>query len=352
MANLALSVFLGMMPRRGARLLPDEMATYALNARGISGYLTGRQTEVLLRTLPAATNPQRVYRIVNPANVEKFLTFNTPNVDIVRAPQVNDTFNRYYWAGEGIAPSFNTFDRIGTLPAYAIGVVPPSVAPILTQLVPGTGTDETRAYVYTYVDVYGQESAPSPPTLLSVKPGVTVRVTCTAPPALSTHAPRTTIRIYRVIPGVASAAYFFVQEIPAASPVFTDSLSSAAVALNETLKSLSWFPPPTDMKGMVAMPNGFLVGFRGRDLLFSEPYRPHAWPPQYTLSVEDEIVGLDVFDTSIAILTNGTPFLASGVVPEAVSLVRVGPVNACTSRRSIVAFAGAVVYASDRKSVV
>lgn len=347
MANLSTSVFLGMMPRRGARLLEDAMATYAENARGLSGYLTGRSTEILLATLPAGTNPKRVYRMVNDAGAEKFLTFQTPNVDILRAPQVNDRFNRFYWAGDGIPPSFNTFDRIGNFPAYFLGVPPPETPPILSQVTAGTGSSETRAYVYTYVDEFGQEGPPSGPTLITVLNGAVVEVTATSPPVVPGFATPTTIRIYRTVPGVSSSSYFFVQEIPAAAPVFVDNLNSAQVALNETLSSLSFFPPPTDMKGMVAMPNGFLVGFRGRDLLFSEPYRPHAWPPQYTLSVEDNIVGLGVFDANVAVLTDGTPFLASGVVPEAMSMVRVGPINACTSRRSIVPMAGAVLYASE-----
>lgn len=350
MAALVVPTFVGMFPRRGTRLLDDPMAAFANNAFLTNGYVRGRNGDKLLKAFPFT--PERIRRVVDDDDNEGFLTFITPNVDIVSAPLVNDSFFRLYWAGEGILPGFNTRDRIiaGQL-GYRIGVVPPVVAPSAANQ--GGGSDpalpsETRLYVFTYVDIYGQESQPSlPSNLLTIKADETARVTFPAFAQPADFPNVTKRRLYRTVPGQTASAFFFVADIPVATTTFDDDFSPTLVALNETMPSATWSPPPDNMEGMVAMPNGFLVGFAGRDLLFSEPFRPHAWPTEYTLSVEDEIVGLAVFDTNCVVLTKGIPQMASGVNPGGISLTKVGPTNACVARRSIVAMPGAVIYASE-----
>jgi hypothetical protein len=338
-----------MFPRRGTRLLDDTMAAFADNAFLTNGYVRGRNDDKLLKVF--AFTPRRVRRVIDGA-AEGFLTFITPNVDVVAAPLVNDSFKRLYWAGEGILPGFNTTARIiAGQPGYRIGVVPPTTAPAATN--EGGGSDpnlpaETRLYVFTYVDAFGQESQPSlPSNLLTIRADETAQVTFPAFAQPAGFPAVVTRRLYRTVPGQTASAFFFVADIPVATATFDDDFSPTLVALNETLPSATWSPPPDTLEGMVAMPNGFLVGFSGRDLLFSEPFRPHAWPVDYTLSVEDEIVGLAVFDTNCVVLTKGIPQMASGVNPGGISLIKVGPTNACASRRSIVAMPGAVIYASE-----
>jgi hypothetical protein len=351
MAALVVPNFVGMFPRRGLRLLEDNMAAVAANTLLTNGYVRGRNADVLLTELPAPA--RKIRRVIAKDGREGYLTFVTPDVDIVQAPLVNDQFARYYWAGEGFPPGFSTAERIiNGDTGYRLGVLPPEAPPVVTN--EGGGTDpqlpaESRAYAYTYVDVYGQESQPSPPSaLLSIRSDETAEVTFTAGAAPVDYPELAFRRLYRTVPGAQGVAqFFFVADVPIATLVFTDDNDTSVVALNETMPSADWTPPPEGLAGMAALPNGFLVGFRGRDVLFSEPYLPHAWPSGYTLSVEDDIVGLAVFDTNVVILTKGVPQIATGVAPESMSLIKVGPTNACVSRRSIVAMPGAVVYASE-----
>lgn len=350
MSALVVPTFVGMFPRRGARLLDDTMAYFANNAFLTNGYVRGRNADKLLKVFPFV--PRRVRRVIDENDAEGFLTFVTPNVDIVAAPLVNDSFNRLYWAGEGILPGFTTRDRViaGQL-GYRLGAVAPTLAPTATNQ--GGGSDpalpaETRLYVFTYVDAFGQESQPSPPSnIVTIRADEDARVTFPAFAQPAGYPTVTKRRLYRTVPGQTASAFFFVADVDVALSNYDDTQSGTLVALNETMPSATWAAPPDTMSGMVAMPNGFLVGFSGRDLLFSEPFRPHAWPVEYTLSVEDEIVGLAVFDTNVVVLTKGIPYMASGVNPGGMSLVKVGPTNACVARRSIVAMPGAVVYASE-----
>ena len=39
--------------------------------------------------------------------------------------------------------------------------------------------------------------------------------------------------------------------------------------------------PPATLKGFIAMPNGFLIGFDGNNIYMSEAYHFHAWPAEY-----------------------------------------------------------------------
>ena len=127
---------------------------------------------------------------------------------------------------------------------------------------------------------------------------------------------------------------------------FIDEASTADVANNDPLASYSWYAPEPNLLGLTAHPNGFLVSFEGRDVHFSEPYRPHAWPPEYVLSVEHPIVGLGVFDTSVVILTEGHPYIAVGIRPESMALSKHQTPIPCQSFDGIAPIPGAVAFPS------
>lgn len=376
MVMIAVSGFLGMQPRVGPRMLPDEYATYARDLRMVTGYLEGRNGE---RTLANSAiddpNTKFVYRITrkgNPAN-NILLEFPTPNVDVQRGPLINDVYDRYYWASDAGLPMFSLYTRIRDgLDPYEIAW--PAPVDVVANPVQGTVNPvpadrvfEYRNYVHTWVDEYGRESPPSrvnPATVdlagdsteLGVGGGQTVRLNWA-----STTLPDTTgkpdlasMRIYRTVPGISSSAFFFVMEIDYADLISgsldtIDDKLPAEVALNDILASTIYDPPPDDLIGMAQMPNGFMAGFRAdsKDVLFCEPYRPHAWPNIYTLSVEDPVVGLAVFGTNLVILTQGTPYIATGVHPEAMSLQKVNPPTACINRRSIVPLRDGVLFAGE-----
>jgi hypothetical protein len=89
-----------------------------------------------------------------------------------------------------------------------------------------------------------------------------------------------------------------------------------------------------------------MAGFKGRDVYFCVPYRPFAWPVQYIQSLDYPVVGLGRMDTTLAVLTKGVPYLIQGASPDAMVVVKSNLEQACASKRSIVSFNGAVLYAS------
>ena len=89
-----------------------------------------------------------------------------------------------------------------------------------------------------------------------------------------------------------------------------------------------------------------MAGFKGRDVHFSEPYRPFTFPAKYSQTVDYPIVGLAAIDTTLAVLTSGVPFFIQGTHPESMSMVKSDIHQACVSKQSIVTIGGVVFYAS------
>lgn len=204
------------------------------------------------------------------------------------------------------------------------------------------------SYVYTFVNDLGWESAPSPVSATIVRPdGVSVAVvTATAiPSGVSSAYQIETKRIYRAVTGNTGTDFLFVAEIALATASYSDTLTDAA--LGESLESDDWDLPPDDLKGLIALPNGILAGFRRNQLCFSVQNRPHAWPGVYRLNTDTDIVAIGNIDTTVVIGTESFPYLAIGSDPAAYSMTKLEVPQACVSKRSLAYLTGiGVVFAS------
>jgi hypothetical protein len=177
-------------------------------------------------------------------------------------------------------------------------------------------------------------------------------MTFTAPGAAATDRNLTHTNVYRTITGTSgSTTYYFVAQIPIATLAASDTIPTTTVAAQSLLKSLFW-SPPENMDGMVSMPNGMIAGFKGNEVYFCEPYRPHAWPPIYNLSVDADIVGLGVVGQSLVVCTNKSPYVISGVNPASMTQSKIANVEPCLSRGSIVSTPSGVLYASQNGLVL
>jgi hypothetical protein len=206
----------------------------------------------------------------------------------------------------------------------------------------------TRAYVYTYVTEYGEEGPPSAPTVQTGNVGEPWVLSLTPPSSAMEQDRRLDkIRIYRTITAsTGQATYFFVDDVPKSQTSFTDTYTDEQISTNNQLQSAFWTPPPAGLKGFVAMPNGIMAGWQDNEVWFSEPYRPHAWPAGYQVSVDYPIVGLGIMGQTLIICTTGHPWAATGVRPNVMSLSKIDAFEPCLSRNSIISTPEAVYYAS------
>lgn len=352
MTKIKLENFGGMLPVINETLLPDTGASYSLNTWMYSGALLGLRQSIERFDLDPTT--RYVYRIPlseeQPYNYTNsfYMEFTDPLTTVVRSSVFNDTYYRYYWCSPTTSePRMNTKARIiASDPSYKLGVPAPSNAPGVS-VAGGAPPTTTRVYCLTWVSTFGEESAPSDPTTFTGNEDGTWNITMTAPTVgESTDRTLDKVRIYRQVTTSSGVPVFFrVTELAVASTAHADTASNATVAANAILESFNWEPPP-DLDGFVMAHNGILVGWRENEVWFSEPYRPHAWPPEYVLTVEYPIVNIGVLNQTLIVLTKGNPFSISGNTPANMTPSKYMAFEPCLSRSSMVASETGVFYAS------
>ncbi|RLC97763.1 MAG: hypothetical protein DRI46_12445, partial [Chloroflexi bacterium] len=325
-------------------------AVHAKNCLLLSGELRGLHAPRAIADLTATAYAiKSAFRIVRPGQSDLWQTFPDQNTNFLKGVIVNDLHDRYYWTTEStpaVPPQYNTLARIETGdPSYILGVPQPINTPTAVADGSGVGDVISRAYGYTFVSEYGEEGPISPLVISDGKPDdvwTVGNMDVSVPDAADR--PNFTKRIYRSISSTLGTALFFVAEVPLVDVSYIDSDPDNIVGLNSILISANFFPPPEDLEGILTHPNGFVVGFSGRDLYFSEPYRPHAYPPEYVVSTEHRIVGLGIFGDSIAVMTDGYPSVATGTHPATVSLADAEFSEPCMSKFGIVSMPFGVYY--------
>lgn len=355
MVAVKIDTFGGMVPMLDDQRLPDVAASYIENAWVYAGTLAGMHVPTPVKTL-SSTAISKVIRIPNnvTSNVldSTWIEFENADTDVVKAPVVDDTYERYYFASTSTVPLYNTTERLKAGSAsYKLGIPTPTEA--LSQSLSAQAGESTitvtRSYVWTYVSAYGEEGPPSPPVTITGRIDATWEFVFPTVPSSDTSGRNLSKRrVYRTITssdGVAT--YFLVDEIDdLTTEIFADEFLDTAISENAQLESTNWSAPPSDLEGFVAMPNGMIAGWRNNEIWFCEPYRPHAWPAIYTLAVEYPIMGLGVLNQTLVVATQGFPYAATGVNPASVSLSKLSVYEPCLSRGSIISAPEGVYFAS------
>jgi hypothetical protein len=221
------------------------------------------------------------------------------------------------------------------------------------------GVWETRAYVVTLVNPWGEESAPSEAVTVTLRYNEQARITFTHQNA-DLYKEQSAFRVYRTNSSSNNTTtYQFVGEqtllvgfnhdtVPhlfVAEYVYDDTLASSK--LGEVLPSTGWDVPPSDLHGLVALPNGVLAAFKGNQLYFSEPYIPYAWPVDYIQSFPFDIIGMCPHGNGLLVTTTANPFMVTGVHPENMTQQKLALAQAGVSSRGIADLGTAVAYLSN-----
>ena len=351
--------FSGIAPGVAPRLLAEQFGQTAENIDFESGRLVPTKGNTDTYTLQnGARRSIYFYRDTN------WLEWSEDGVDVVPGPIPNDTNDRLYFTGDD-------YPRVGTAAsmiagssgypsvAYRLGVPAPSAAPTLAKS--GTAaseeTPETRAYVFTLVTDLGEEGPPSAASAtleVTSTETVTVSMPSTSNPSgnyfFSTAAKK---RIYRSNTGSSFTDFQLVDEVAFTATSYSDS--KASTALGEVLPSGTWIGPPDDntalypdgpMLGLTAVGNGVMAGFSGKRFCLSEPFLPHAWPIDYRITLEEDIVDIAATGNGVVALTNGTPYFITGTDPAALTPVRIDLAQACVNKNSVVDMGEYVLYAA------
>lgn len=357
MSVIKIPLFAGMVPALDKHMLDAKNSQNSVNAFMYSGALRGLAEAVRLNDTDFLSKTRYAHRIPlndgDPSYLydSYWLEFENIDTDVINAPTSGDQYERIYWTSPSEPPTYNTKQRIidGQHP-FLLGI--PEPGNISVSVSGGSSTTMvTRAYISTLVSAYGEEGPASKPKLLeSEKEDATFAVTVAAvdPDDMGPDRNIATIRLYRTIVSLnGTANYYLVHEFPAddVPQTFNDTITDEELADNVILESIAWTGPP-DLEGWSVMPNGIVVGWIGKDLYFSEPYRPHAWPVAYSLSLNFEIIGIAVIGQTAVICTKGNPYTASGVNSFAVTTSMLASFEPCISKGSIVPTEEGVYYMS------
>ena len=350
--------FSGIAPGVSPRLLADEFAQIAENLDFESGRLKPTTDDSNTFTL---TNSIRrsifFYRDTN------WLQWDEDDVFVVEGPIPADTLDRLYWTGQD-------YPRIGTAqtivsgssgyPAnsYRLGVPAPANAPLIakTGTADDTQTPDDVAYVYTFVTAFGEEGPPSPASsVLERTDTETITITMPSgdhPSGNYNFGSNAKKRIYRSNTGSTNTTFQFLGEVAFTATTFTDTKSS--FELGEVLPSGTWIGPPDDdsslypdgpLTGLIPIANGVFAGFTGKRLCLSEPFLPHAWPIDYRITLEEDIVAIGSVSNGIVALTDGAPYFVTGVDPSAMTAIKLDIAQACINDKSVVDMGEYLLYA-------
>jgi len=359
MALIKIDVFKGIAPKLSARLLPSGSAKTAVNCRLDSGDLAPiRGLSDIASTAETAGTENSLYKYDTVGGVDQWFRWDE-DVDVVRSPIAANTYNRVYYTGDsldGKRPRV-TYNSIavggGTVypsASFRLGLPAPTTAPTMTVVgsVPAdteNAIKESRSYVYTFVSVNGEEGPPSAPSaVLDLYPSAQTVSISTMDNGIPASSDVTHKNIYRTVTSAAGTFYMYVDVVLLSQQVYPDS--KTALEVGGVLPSTDWVAPPAEMIGLTSLSNGILAGFKDNEVMFCEPFMPHAWPTKYRLSTDFSIVAIKAVGSSLIVTTKAYPYVVQGSHPSNMTIVRMRENQACVSKRSIVNMGSHVMYAS------
>ena len=358
-------------------MLPDQNGEQAINADLNPGILIGLPSPEFIIDLSAnVPTPQRAYRYPADANgtgADIWIPLPSPYSSVAKSPLANDAFKRLYWTNpdDPGSPYYNTTAGIASgAPPFNLGTIyPDPTQPTISVTVSGGTTDgsvplEARSYCFTYVNIYGEESAPSMPTVpVEGAPDGTwsisgLPLTPPSNPPGKNYPSLYGMNLYRTATGQNTGGQFFLADSfvwggpnPPTDPVI-DPTPDVQIAQNQQLVTGSFANPVSGLDGLIALPGGMLVGFTGNTVHFCEPNRPYAWPAAYDQSMQYPIKGFGVWQQSLVVLTEGFPSTGSGPNPSNFIFTQVRVPEPCIARGSIVTDLLGVYYASQNGVVM
>jgi len=332
-------------------LLPETTGTVSLNQKPGRGDLRSWKAPTTVATVPAGR--QTIYRMGRDvASDSQYWLSWTGVVHAVLGFDATDTTERTYYSGDGAPKVTDNTSLDGTDPQSnpvvirPLGVPAPVGAPtVATDTGTWTGSTDTAFYVYTYVNDWGWESAPSPVSAQNDRPSDATATLSAFSAVPAGNYNITLIRIYRTQSSSSGATdFFFLREVAIGTTTTQDDLRD----LGEVLPTTTWYPPPDNLTYLTSLWNGMLAGISGNAVRFCESYLPYAWPIGYEILPPDsKPVALAAFGQSLIVLTTARPLIVSGSGPDSMDQQLLELPQGCVAARSVAAMGTGVAWASE-----
>lgn len=236
--------------------------------------------------------------------------------DIVQAAEVSPDFGRFYISGRNSYLEAVTLSCKCTPTYYRLGVPAPATAPRAAGTESCGETVDARAYVYTYVNEWSEESAPSMPSnIIRVADGSSVTVTGIALPPDGYGI--VAANLYRAVTGSRQATtkqqdpatvFLYVATITFPSTSYVDTVKM--VSLGQALETENVRTPPDGLSNITAIDSVVrLAATKKNRIYMSENFQPHNWPVKYELTLDSTIVHMGQNNGRLFVTTDTKPYV-------------------------------------------
>jgi hypothetical protein len=125
---------------------------------------------------------------------------------------------------------------------------------------------------------------------------------------------------------------------------YEDAVTNAN--LGDVLATTTYVAPPQGLEGITSMANGYIFAWKGNTLYYSVAFLPHAWPVANVISIDQQIVACRGQANTLAIATEGFPYMFSGQSPRTFSKQKMGLFTPCLAKRAVVQIDGGILFPS------
>lgn len=330
-------------------LLKDGIGTLSRNQKPGRGDL--RPWRKPLKVAEVPTGAKSIHRMGRDVSSDgNYWLSWAATVHAMRSFSTTDTTERTFFTGDGPPKVTDNVMALASTPyptaSRPMGLPVPG-APCLVETEEGDFEGEVTQYfyVYTYVNDWGWESAPSPPSAANSRPSDATATLSDFATVPAGNYSIETIRIYRTQADESgNAEYFFLREIGVGEASAEDDNRQ----LGRALVTLGWFPAPEDLSSLTPMWNGMAAGISEGVARVCEPFVEYAWPLEYeVMPPVGRAVALGTFGQNLVVLTDGRPVLAAGTSPDSLDQIPIEFPQGCVAPRSAVSMGQGVAWASN-----
>ncbi|HNJ86602.1 MAG TPA: hypothetical protein PKU92_08465, partial [Agitococcus sp.] len=119
-----------------------------------------------------------------------------------------------------------------------------------------------------------------------------------------------------------------------------------------SLATTAWDEPRDNMYSLGLTAYGVAYAAIGKIVCLSEVFVPYAWPRDYELTCDNDIVAIGHYDNALIVGTTGRPVMITGIDPQNMSQSELPISEACVSAKSMVSMGRYAIYASPNGLVM
>ena len=228
-------------------------------------------------------------------------------------------YSRLYFTGRMDYPEVASIGANCALTYYRLGVPQPTSAPNISCSESTGRNCSARSYVYTFINTFGEEGAPSPASRqVTVADGTAVAISNFATSdatygivAINIYRTATVLRDGTEKTQESGTEFLLVAQVPVGTVSYSDTVLEKM--LGEVLTTENNREPPQALRHITYMRGtGVLAGVTTNRVHFCQAYQPSNWPAEHDLTLPYNIVHAVSLGSKLFVTTDSYPYVIDG----------------------------------------